>query len=38
MVRFGQSTRWFILIGPEELQDNPESEETQKKLNIVSKS
>ena len=39
MLRFGQSSRWFILNGPEELQPNPEadSNEPHKKIQIVSK-
>lgn len=37
MLRFGQSTRWFILNGPEELTQETEEDKPTKKLNIVSK-
>jgi pSer/pThr/pTyr-binding forkhead associated (FHA) protein len=37
MIRFGQSTRIFILEGPEELYQDNEEEENRQKINIVSK-
>ena len=36
MIRFGQSTRWFILNGPDELQAE-ETEGEHKKITILSK-
>jgi hypothetical protein len=41
MVKFGQSTRWFILNGPDDINENAEDEkeddQPRKKIQIVSK-